>query len=392
MLYRFNGFVLDPARRELTEGSRPVAVEPQVFDLLLYLIENAERVVSRDDLIREVWGGRIVSESTLATRINAARRAIGDDGTAQRLIKTVLRKGIRFVGTVASEGEAPRAEATSPQQAITFCRAADSVSLAIGVAGQGPVLLKTANWLNHLEFDWVSPLWSPMFRRLAKSFRFVRYDGRGNGLSDREVADLSFAGFSSDLDAVTESLGLERFSLFGISQGAATAVAYAVRHPERVERLILHGGYAQGRNRRGKPEDAAAAAAFVTILRQGWGDEHSAFMRAFSSVYLPSGTSEQIGWFAELQRRTTSAEAAAHIRLACDDIDVTELLPRVQAPTLILHSRRDNVVPLDQGRLIASRIPQARFVGLDSENHVPLPGEPAWERLLSEIEAFMAEG
>jgi pimeloyl-ACP methyl ester carboxylesterase len=131
-----------------------------------------------------------------------------------------------------------------------------------------------------------------------RSFRLIRYDGRGSGLSDREVADLSFTGFSSDVDAVTASLDLERFSLFGISQGAATAISYAVRHPERVDRLILYGGYAQGRNKRGKPEEAAAAQAFVTILRQGWGDEHSAFMRAFSSIYLPSGTSEQIGWFA----------------------------------------------------------------------------------------------
>lgn len=236
------------------------------------------------------------------------------------------------------------------------------------------MLLKTANWLNHLEYDWVSPLWAPTFRRLAASFRLIRYDGRGNGLSDREVADISFSGFESDLDAVTASIDLPRFSLLGISQGAATAIAYAVRHPGRVERLILYGGYAQGRNRRGSPEEAAASQAFLTILRQGWGDEHSAFMRAFSSIYLPSGSSEQIGWIAELQRRTTTADAAARIRGACDDIDVTALLAKVKAPTLVLHARRDNVVPLDQGRLIASRIPNARFVSLESENHVPLPG------------------
>lgn len=393
MQYRFDRYVLDAARRELHDGGKPVAVEPQVFDLLEFLIRNRDRVVSRDDLIEGVWGGRIVSESTLATRINAARKAIGDDGSAQRLIKTVARKGFRFVAGVDDAGNAtPAASSPTPvaAQSITFCRTSDGVNVAIGTAGTGPVLLKTANWLNHLEYDWRSPVWSPMLRRLAARFQLIRYDGRGNGLADHDVPDISFAGFERDLAAVVDNLGLERFALLGLSQGAASAIAYAVRHPERISKLILYGAYARGRYKRGNPDDVAMAETVLAMMRQGWGNEDSAFMRAFSSLYLPNGSREQIQWFAEMQRIATSGPLAARLRSACDEIDVSELLPRVTVPTLVIHARRDQVVPIEEGRLIAAQIPGAKFVTIESENHVPLPDEPAWEALLTEIEAFAA--
>jgi DNA-binding winged helix-turn-helix (wHTH) protein/pimeloyl-ACP methyl ester carboxylesterase len=391
MQYRFDRYVLDAARRELHDGGKPVAVEPQVFDLLEFLIRNRDRVVTRDDLIEGVWGGRIVSESTLATRINAARKAIGDDGTAQRLIKTIARKGFRFSGAVSGgEGQAapPAASAPVAAQSISFCRTSDGVNVAVAKAGEGPPLLKTANWLNHLEYDWQSPVWSPMLRRLAARFQLIRYDGRGNGLADHDVEDISFAGFERDLAAVVDNLKLERFSLLGLSQGAASAITYAVAHPKRVSHLILYGAYARGRYRRGNPDDIAMAETVLAMMRQGWGNEDSAFMRAFSSLYLPNGSREQIQWFAEMQRIATSGPLAARLRSACDDIDVSEYLPRVTVPTLVIHARRDQVVPIDEGRLIATRIPGAKFVTIESENHVPLPDEPAWDALLSEIENF----
>lgn len=397
MQYRFEGYELDAARRELRHGADTVAVEPQVFDLLEFLIRHRDRVVSRDDLIEGVWGGRIVSESTLATRINAARKAVGDDGTAQRLIKTVARKGFRFAGDVQegdgaakAEPRAPAAQPSPATQSITFCRASDGVNVAVGTAGSGPVLLKTANWLNHLEYDWQSPVWRPMLHRLAGRFQFIRYDGRGNGLADHEVEDISFAGFERDLEAVVENLGPKRFALLGLSQGAASAITYAVRNPERVSCLILYGAYARGRNKRGNPDDIAMAETVLAMMRQGWGNEDSAFMRAFSSLYLPNGSREQIQLFAEMQRQATTGPLAAKLRWACDEIDVSDYLARVAVPTLVLHARRDQVVPIDEGRLIATRIPGAKFVTLESENHVPLPDEPAWETLLSEIEAFAA--
>jgi len=398
VLFMFDNFVLDSDRRELRAGLEDVAVEPQVFDLLEFLIRHRDRVVSRDDLIEHVWHGRIVSESALATRINAARRAIGDNGARQALIKTISRKGIRFVGEVreqeaASATAAPaRPTVSAKSQAVSFCRTADGVNLAIASAGDGPVLLKTANWLNHLEFDWQSPIWSPFYSRLADRFRLIRYDGRGCGLADREVTDMSFDGFVLDLEAVAASLMIDRFALLGMSQGVATAVAYAVAHPERVSRLILYGGYAQGRNRRGDSEAREQGEAMLAVMRQGWGDENSAFMRAFSAIYLPNGTPQQIKWFAEMQRKATSGALAARLRKACDDIDVLDLLPRVSVPTLVIHSRQDTVSPYGEGRAMAAAIPHAEFVTLETEDHILLPGEPAWEKLVTEIERFVGGG
>ena len=390
MLFFFEDKVLDPNRRELRCKGGLVAVEPQVFDLIVFLIRNRDRVVSKDDLIAGVWDGRIVSDSTLASRINAARRALDDNGDAQRLIRTAARKGVRFVGAVR-EGQVP-SELSAPavrNQEVTFCRTGEGINLALATVGVGVPLIKVANWLTHIEYDWESPIWSPLLQHLAERCRLVRYDGRGNGLADRDVADISFDAFVRDLEAVVEATGVDRATILGISQGAAVAIAYAVLHPERVSKLILYGGYAQGRNKRGSAAEAEMARAFLAILRHGWGDERSAFMKAFSSVFFPNGSPQQIKWLVDLQRITTSPENAARIRNACDEIDVVDLLPKVQAPTLVIHCRHDNVAPVEQGRLMARSIPHAKFVTLDSDNHVVLAGEPAWPRLLGEIDAFL---
>jgi pimeloyl-ACP methyl ester carboxylesterase/DNA-binding winged helix-turn-helix (wHTH) protein len=395
VLFFFEDNVLDPGRRELRCKGQLVAIEPQVFDLLAFLIRNRERVVSKDDLIAGVWDGRIVSDSTLTSRINAARRAVGDSGEQQRLIRTAARKGIRFVGAVR-EGQMP-SELSAPvlaparNQEVRFCRTTDGINLALAAVGDGSPLIKVANWLTHIEYDWESPIWLPLLQQLAERCRLIRYDGRGNGLADRDVSEISFAAFVSDLEAVVEATQAERPALLGISQGAAVAITYAVRHPDRVSKLILYGGYAQGRNKRGSAADAEMALAFLAIMRHGWGDEHSAFMKAFSSVFFPNGSPQQIKWLVDLQRVTTSPENAARIRKTCDDIDVVELLPQVRVPTLVLHCRHDNVAPLEQGRLIASSIPHAKFVTLESDNHVVLADEPAWPKLIGEIEAFLKE-
>jgi DNA-binding winged helix-turn-helix (wHTH) protein/pimeloyl-ACP methyl ester carboxylesterase len=395
VLFFFEDNVLDPGRRELRCKGALVAVEPQVFDLLVFLIQNRERVVSKDDLIAGVWDGRIVSDSTLTSRINAARRAIGDNGEQQRLIRTVARKGIRFVGAVR-EGEEPLdvsapVATPAPNQEVTFCRSADGINLALAAVGAGPPLIKVANWLTHIEYDWESPIWAPLLHQLAVHSRLIRYDGRGNGLADRDVTEISFPAFVRDLKTVVDAANVECPALLGISQGAAVAIAYAVQRPERVSKLILFGGYAQGRNKRGSAAEAEMAQAFLAIMRHGWGDEHSAFMKAFSSVFFPNGSPQQIKWLVDLQRITTSAANAVRIRNACDDIDVVDLLPQVQVPTLVLHCRHDNVAPLEQGRLIARAIPRARFVTLESDNHIVLAHEPAWPKLVGEIQAFLRE-
>lgn len=250
MIFLFEDFTLDSERRELRAGGTIVPMEPQVFDLLVYLIEKRNRVVSKDELIESVWGGRIVSESTLDSRINAVRRALGDSGKEQRLVRTAARKGIRFVGEITAKTEDSRSASTERpselQQQVQFCTAPDGVRIAYASAGQGLPLVKAANWLNHLEYDWQSPVWSHLLHALAAEYQLIRYDERGNGLSDWEVEDISFEAFVRDLESVVDATGLRRFALLGISQGCALSITYAVRHPERVSHLVLYGGYARG--------------------------------------------------------------------------------------------------------------------------------------------------
>ena len=396
MQFLFENHVLDAERRELRRGSELVALEPQVFDLLVYLVQNRDRVVSKDDMIAAVWGGRIVSESTLTSRINAVRKAVGDSGDEQRLIRTSARKGIRFVCAV-DEQVAPEASAKTrppsapigPQQEIHFCTASDGVRIAYARAGDGPPLVKTANWLNHLEYDWQSPIWSHLLHALAGEHRLIRYDQRGNGLSDWEVDDISFEAFVRDLETVVEATGLQRFPLLGISQGCAVSIAYAVRHPERVSHLVLYGGYARGRRKRGSAQDNEQEDALITLMRQGWGRENPAFRHIFTSLFIPSGTTEQTKWFDDLQRVTTSPENAARIRETNVSIDVDALLPQVRVPTLVLHCRNDAMVPFEEGRRLAAGIAGARFVALEGQNHLVLESEPAWDRLLHEIKTFL---
>jgi pimeloyl-ACP methyl ester carboxylesterase len=395
--FRFENHVLDLERRELTRGREPVALEPQVFDLLVHLVRNRDRVVSKDDLIASIWCGRIVSESTLTSRINAVRKAVGDSGEDQRLIRTVARKGIRFIGEVTETTGPHRPEivartpssASDLRQEVRFCTAADGVSIAYAAVGQGPPLIKAGNWLNHLEYDWESPVWSVLLHALAADYRLIRYDARGNGLSDWEVDDFSFEAFVGDLESVVEASGLDRFPLLGVSQGCAVCIAYAARHPERVTRLVLYGGFARGRRRRGSPVEIAHSDAVLTLIRQGWGQENPAFRQMFTSLFIPGGTPEQMRWFNNLQRITTSAENAVRLRLVIDDIEVTDLLPRIKAPALVLHCRDDAVQPFDEGRRIAAGIPGARFVALEGRNHLILKDDPGWSRLMQEIGSFL---
>jgi DNA-binding winged helix-turn-helix (wHTH) protein/pimeloyl-ACP methyl ester carboxylesterase len=407
MRYLFGDYALDASRRELARSGSPIHVEPQVFDLVLYLIQNRGRVVSKDDLLENVWDGRIVSESTLSNRISVARQAIGDSGEQQELIKTIARRGLRFVGEVREEAlhslaaaaavpavaEKPAAVLLRPAavpQEVTFCRTSDGVNLALATSGSGMPVVKATNWLNHIEFDWQSPMWLPLFTRLSERFRLVRYDGRANGLSDWDVKELSLEAAVRDMETVVDTLGLERFALFGISYGAAVSISYATRHPERVSRLILSGGYAQGWVGRGNPEEIARRAALVALIRNGWGMDNPAFRQVFTSCYVPDATAEEMKWFNDLQRMSASPENAARLMEIYSEIDVLDLLPRVTAPTLVLHSRGDAAIPFAQGLVLARGIANARFVALDSNNHLVLSHEPAWERYTQEICDFLS--
>jgi len=400
MRFLFGDYALDLERRELRRGAELVEVEPQVFDLLAYLVEHRDRVASKDDLLAAVWRGRIVSESTLTSRITAARQAIGDSGEQQRFIRTVSRRGFRFVGEVREQSAAPPAGGPDhvpgradrmPAQEVSFCRTSEGINLAVAVCGKGLPVVKAANWMNHVEFDWQSPVWSPLLTRLAAQFRLIRYDERGTGLSDWDVGEISFETFVRDLETVADALDLHRFALFGNAQGAAVAIAYAVRHPERVSRLVLSGGYAQGWRARGNPAEIEGRKALLRLVRVGWGQDNPAFRQVFTSLMIPGGTLEQSQWVNDLQRVSTSPANAARLLQVFGDIDVTQLLPRVAAPTLVLHSRGDAPCPFEQGLMLARGIPNARFVALESRNNVILSHEPAWQRFVAEVCAFLDE-
>lgn len=394
MLYRFGSFTLMPGPRELRDAGRLTAVEPQVFDLIVGLIERRERVVPTDELLALAWGGRIVSDSAIAARISAARAVVGDDGQRQAVIRTVRGRGFRFVAPVEVEDSTPAVapEGSPGQQRVGFCRSADGTRIGYAVSGAGPSLIKVGHWLTHLEHDRRSPIWRPLLAALEGRFRLVRYDQRGNGLSDRHARDFALERFVEDLEAVVAASGTERFALYASSQGVPVAIAYAVRHPGRVSHLIVQGGFARGRALRGDAAEQAQAEAMLTLIRNGWGEAGSAFLSAFASLFVPTGTREQVDSLAELQRLTTSAETAVALRRAFDRFDASALLPAVSVPTLVLHARGDAVQPLSEGRELATAIPGAEFVLIDSPNHVPLAHDPGWAPMMDAISAFVARG
>ncbi len=279
------------------------------------------------------------------------------------------------------------------KQEIRFCTAADGVRIAYATVGSGPPLVKAANYLTHLEHDWNGPTWRHWLRALAENHTLVRYDERGCGLSDRDVPEYSLDAWVRDLEAVVEAAKLERFPLLGISQGAAISVAYAVRHPEKVSHLILYGGYARGRlNRDPTAEERLLAETQINVMRVGWGKQNPAFRQLFTTMLMPDASEAQADWLNELARISTTPENAAAMEWAMYQLDVRNLATQVTSPTLVLHARDDAPVPFEESRLLAALIPGARFVPLEGRNHILLEEEPAWERFLAEVHAFLSLG
>lgn len=283
----------------------------------------------------------------------------------------------------------PSGSSTFKQQ-IRFCTAHDGVQIAYATSGRGTPLVKASNWLSHLEYDNGNPVWGHLIEELSQRHTLIRYDQRGCGLSDWNVADISFEAWVSDLERVVDAAGLSRFPLLGISQGASIAVAYAVRHPERVSHLILHGGYARGRLKRNpSPQQREEAETMNKLAELGWGQENPAFRQFFTTQFIPGGTQAQHEWLNELQRVSTSPANAARMMRVFNDIDIVSMLDHVTCPTLILHAAGDARVPFDEGRLFASHIPDARYVPLESNNHLLLQDEPAWQRWMQELQDFL---
>ena len=343
-------------------------------------------VAARLQTLAEAGGIRISRQAhdQVEGRLGISYRAMGEE-TLKNIPRPIGIFAVDFGSEASPTGGRP-----ALTQDIKYCRAADGTRLAWSRVGQGPPLVKTANWMNHLEYDWESPIWDHLLHGLAAGHTLIRYDARGNGLSDWDVEDISFDRWVDDLGSVVDAAGLERFPLFGVSQGCSISIAYAVRHPERVSHLILYGGFAVGPARRELSEEARETmAALRSLMRIGWGKDNPMFRQIFTSQFIPDATREQADAFNELQRKSASPECAVRHRDAVNQIDVRDLLGEVKVPTLVMHVRDDGVCPVEYGRQMAAGIPGARFVAMPGKNHLFLENEPASERFFEEVKLFL---
>ncbi len=391
---RFGTFTIDFGAAEIRIDGDAVPVEPQVFNLIGLLASRPGQVISRDEIIDAVWDGRFISESAVSTRINAARKALGDDGSRQHVIKTVHGRGFRFEleplvdGTLSNK--VAEHQAIQPLE-VRYCTTSDGVSLAYAENGSGVPLVKTASFMTHLQLDSEGLLFAHWISELSKRYRFIRYDERGNGLSDWEIESFSFEAMVNDLETIVDTLGLEKVALLGASQGASVSIEYARRHPEKVGCMIICGGYAAGWRHSDDEKFRATRDALLELTRATWGADNPAGRQAYAALYLPGGTVEQHSEFMRLQKMTTTPENAYRILQTFSEIDVRDALSQVHTPTLVLHCRDDGPVPFEAGRLIASKMPNAKFVMLEGDKHIIQREDPGWPRFMEEIENFIAE-
>ncbi|MEM9036368.1 MAG: alpha/beta fold hydrolase [Actinomycetota bacterium] len=392
MIHRFADVEVDEAALEVRRAGTAVPVEPMVFRVLLHLINNADRVVPKEELLDRIWGDRFVSESALTSRIKSARQAVGDDGRTQRVIRTTTGVGYRFVASLESPPPPSRRDATALDLDIRFVDGRGGVSVAAGSLGVGPPLVKTATWLTHLDRDGVdNPFWGHWVRELSAEHRLVRYDARGSGLSDRDLRGIPLDDLDlwvDDLERVVDAFGLDRVALLGLSQGGPVAMAYAVRHPERVSHLVLFGTYARGMRLRGEAQ-AEQASLQIDLARVAWGSTTHTFRSLFARQFVPGADNDAVEWVCEQLEATTDAVNAPLLEAAFHELDVTDIARQVAVPTLVLHAERDEAVPFEEGRRVAALVPGARFVPLDSDAHLLPADDPAFVVFMDEVKAFL---
>ena len=390
--YSFDLYLLDVDERRLLRGSEEIRLRGKLFDTLRVLLENAGQLVRKDQLMQAVWPDSVVEENNVDHCISHLRKLLHPG----KYIETVPRHGYRFIGEVKLDRPGPRLVTLGsaphivhvPEQEVRFFTTSDGVRIAYTLGGSGPPMVRANDWLNHLDFEWKSPYLRHWLSEIMRHNTLVRYDQRGCGLSDWEIGDFSYERAVTDFEELIEATGIERFAIFGGCQGAAIAVAYATRHPERVTKLILNGAFANGWPPPG-PGATEQLAAFVTLIRHGWGRDNPAFRQMWSTMFQPDADAKAMDWMNELQRISSSPENAARMLSEFPKLRILDMLPAISCPTLVLHSRDDASVPVHEGRLIASRIRGARFVELPSRSHLVAPGDPGWDLFVEEFSAFM---
>ena len=391
MEHHFAGCTLDDARLTLTRGGSAVPVEPKVFDLIHLLVRNAGDLVTRDRMVEEVWGGRIVSESAISACIASARKAVGDNGKAQAVIRTVARRGLMLVAEV-SGGAVARPSVSAPAsteaaQRIRYCRSEDGHAIAYAVCGEGPPVLRFGPPHNtDLELEWAHGLRRSCISSMALHTRYLRFDHVGSGQSERVLRDYDFQIEARDAAAVADAAGFDRFAAVSYSGGCITALTFAALYPERLTRLAIVGGYVEGRSRRSAD---AAPDALRSIIAEGWARPESAFASAFATAYFPEGPAEETREVLRMMQAACPPEIMLRNRDAINDATVAHLLGQVRCPVLILHARDDAVHPLSQEQKLAAGIQGAELVVLETANHVPLHGSPCWESYNRTLAEFL---
>jgi class 3 adenylate cyclase/pimeloyl-ACP methyl ester carboxylesterase len=333
-------------------------------------------------------GGVCVSDIVHQTVGDRIREPFRDMGSQR--VKNISRPIRVWQWAPDAPHEDKELDEVALHQRMRFVTTPDGVQIAWATIGKGPPVLKAPNWLNHLEYEWRSPIWGPVFAELARHCRLIRFDQRGNGLSDWEVKEISADTMINDMEAVAAAAGLERFALLGISQGCAFSIRYAVENPDKVTCLVLLGGYLRGRLKRPAPEQGKLFEALASMIRDGWGSPNPVFRHFFTSNFIPDAPPEVGASFDELQRIATSPENALRLWEMNAQIDAMELAKQVTVPTLVLHCKGDRVAPLEEGHLMAKLIPGANFVELPGSNHVVLEGTPAFDQFFDEATVFLA--
>lgn len=399
VVYEFGPFRLEPNEHRLTREGRSIPLTGKAFDTLRVLLERDGKLVSKQELMDAVWPDARVEENNLDRNISALRKTLGNQSGGKAYIETVPRAGYRFIAPVTAisphamnRRATDREPALPVRQEIRFCITPDRIRLAYATVGTGHPIVRVANCFNHLDFEWGSPIWRHWVRDLARGHSILRYDGRGNGLSERNVDDFSLDAWVQDLETVVDAAGLEKFAVMGHSQGSAVAIAYAVRHPERVSHLILCGSYSRGACYRESTDVLEARRALEKLVELNFGESNPSFFQLVTSFYIPEGaTPEEQEWFKDLQLISVSSKNLVQFMRACDDINVRSLLPQVSVPTIVFHSHGDRVAPPEEGQIVATEIPNATFVPLASGNHLLLAEEPAWKIFREELASFLNE-
>jgi pimeloyl-ACP methyl ester carboxylesterase/DNA-binding winged helix-turn-helix (wHTH) protein len=390
--YLFGNYLFDVDERRLLRGNEEIRLRGKLFDTLRVLVENAGKLVRKDAFMESVWPDSVVEDNNLDYCISQLRKLLHP----AKYIETVPRHGYRFVAEVTTPKPHGRSiplkpagqPSGVPDQQIEFFTTSDGVRIAYNVGGQGPVLVRTIHWLNHMDFEWKTPLQQQWLSEIMRHNTLVRYDQRGSGLSNWNVSDFSFERTVQDFEELVDAADLEKFSILGGCQGAAVGIAYAVRHPERVTKLIINGTFANGWPAPG-PGAQEHLEAMLTLIRSGWGRDNPAFRQLWTTLFRPDADSTEAAWLNELQRISSSPENAARMMAEFPNIRVLDMLPKISCPTLVLHSREDGAVPVQEGKLIAARIRGSRFVELPSRSHMVAPGDAAWDQLVQEFAGFM---